>query len=100
MKIMIEEKTVIVAAGEQVSGNLPDGEVVILNLKDSVYYGLNEVGGRIWEIIREPIAVGEVVDVLLDEYDVDREQCTQEVVDLVTDLVDKKLVELKHEAPE
>ena len=98
MNKVIEEKTVVVATGEQVSGDLPDGEVVILNLKDSVYYGLNEVGGRIWEMIQEPTPVGEVVDALLNEYAVDRERCTQEVVDLVTALADKGLVELKHEA--
>jgi hypothetical protein len=99
MNIKVEEKTVVVATGEQVSGDLPDGEVVILNLKDSVYYGLNEVGGRIWELIQEPTAVGDIVESLLNDYDVDRERCAQEVIDLVIDLADKGLVEFKHEAP-
>lgn len=98
MKNVIEEKTMVVATGEQVSGDLPDGEVVILNLKDSVYYGLNEVGGRIWELIQKPTAVGDIVDSLLNDYDVDRERCSQEVMDLVNILTDKGLVELKHEA--
>ena len=100
MNKAIETKTVVVAAGEQVSGDLPDGDVVILNLKDSVYYGLNEVGGRIWELIQEPNEVGDIVDSLLDEYDVERERCNREVVDLITELVDKGLVEINNEAPE
>lgn len=99
MSIVIEEKTVVVAAGEQVSGDLPDGEVVILNLKDSVYYGLNDVGGRIWEMVQDPITLGDIVDSLVSKYNVDRERCRREVFDLVTELLDKGLVELDHEAP-
>jgi hypothetical protein len=98
MSNLIDDKTVVMATGGQVSGDLPNGEVVILNLKDSVYYGLNEVGGSIWEFIQEPTTVGEVVESLLNDYDVDQERCVKEVIDLVTALADKGLVELKHEA--
>ena len=61
---MISEHSVVIASSEQVSCDL-DGEAVILNLKDDVYYGLNPVGARIWNLIQEPKTVGKIKDVLL-----------------------------------
>ena len=43
---------IVKAAKEQVSCDLA-GEAVILNLKSGQYFGLNEVGTRIWNLIQE-----------------------------------------------
>lgn len=71
------------------------GEAVILNLKTGVYYGLDSVGARIWELIKEPISIGDVCERLLDEYKVSQEQCELEVCDLFEQLTELGLVELE-----
>jgi len=94
MAVKITDQTVIVVAENQVSGDLVDGEVAILNLKDGVYYGLNSVGGRVWNLIQEPKTIRTVIDTLLDEFDVDPERCQAEVLALVTVLAERNLVKL------
>lgn len=89
--------TVVVAAPEQVSCPLGE-ESAILNLKNSVYYGMNPVGTRVWELLTQPKSVGELRDVLLDEYDVDGERCTQDLLVLLQKMRDEGLIEVRSAA--
>jgi len=90
----ISENSRVAVTSNQVSGDLLDGEVVIMNLKDGVYYGLNSIGGRIWALIHQPKTVSELRDILLQEYDVDKERCTDELLALLQDLVSRGLIEI------
>ena len=78
----------------QVSTNL-DGEIVILDANSGQYYGLDEVGGTIWNLIQEPKTVIEVRDAILTEYEVETEQCEQDLFALFKDLATRGLIELK-----
>ena len=69
-----------------------DGEVVLLNLQSGVYYGLDAVGSRVWQLLMQSRGVDEVCAILLDEYDVDTETLRADVDRLVDDLSDKGLV--------
>jgi hypothetical protein len=99
MTEQLTEQSIVVAVPAQVSADLPDGEVVILNMADGVYYGMNPVGGRIWSLITQPRRVREIRDILLDEYDIESEQCMQEVLALLKELLDQGLVQLQDETP-
>lgn len=88
---MFDEQTVVQAAPDQVSSELGD-EVVILGLSKSTYYGLNEIGARIWSLIQEPRRVGEVLDALLEEYEVERERCKRDLLDLLAKLSQEGLL--------
>lgn len=46
-------------------------EVVLLNLNDSRYYGLDDVGGRMWQLLAEHGDPEAVVDRMQGEYEVD-----------------------------
>ena len=89
----------MVAAKDQVSSDL-GGEVAILDLKAGMYYGLDEVGARIWELIQEPRAVREVHNMLLSQYDVERERCERDLLSLLQQLADEGLVEVRNESSE
>lgn len=90
----IRMDSIILASTDQVSGELQEGDLAILNLKDGVYYGLNSVGGRIWALLQSPITVMELRDALLAEYDVDVDDCTRELIALLNDLSSKELIEV------
>lgn len=94
---LISEDSTVVAVKEQVCADLA-GEAVILNLKSGVYYGLNEVGARIWQLIQEPRTVTTIGDVLLEEYEVEPECCNRELLALLRELAAIGLIEVKHEA--
>lgn len=90
------DSTVVVAEG-QISCEL-DGEAAILNLKSGVYYGLDEVGARVWSLLQEPKAIREVLEVLLEEYEVEAERCIDDLLALLGSLADEGLVEVRDEA--
>jgi hypothetical protein len=59
------------------------GEAVLLNLKTGVYLGLNQIGTRIWQLLQEDGALGRVMEVMLQEYDVPQEKLAKDLLDLV-----------------
>jgi hypothetical protein len=89
--------TVIAVAPDQVSSDLA-GEAVILNLKDGTYYGLNEVGARIWSLIQQPQTIGAVRDALMAEYTVDAERCERDLLTLLNAMAARGLIEVHHAA--
>ncbi len=94
MNITIDLDSIVVASTDQVSGELQEGDLAILNLKDGVYYGLNSVGSRIWSLLQTPKSVAEIRDILLKEYDVEAEVCKRELIALLSDLSSKQLIEI------
>jgi hypothetical protein len=85
--------SIVIATKEQVSCSLGD-ESAILNMKNSVYYGLNPLGARIWSLLREPRSVREVCDTIVQEYDVEPERCERDVLDLLEQMKSEGLVEM------
>jgi Coenzyme PQQ synthesis protein D (PqqD) len=98
MKRAVSERSTVVAAKGQVSSDL-GGEVAILDLDAGMYYGLEEVGARIWELVQEPRLVEEIQATILKEYEVDPARGRHDVLALLQELVDKGLVEVRDEAP-
>lgn len=69
-----------------------DDEIVILDVKSGQYFGLNDVGATIWECLSEDCSREDLVDTILQTYDVDREQASLDVDELVEQLVEAGLV--------
>jgi hypothetical protein len=86
----------VLAIKEQIYCNLNE-ESVILNLSDGTYYGLDEIGTRIWGLIQEPRGVSEIINLLLEEYNVERDRCEHDVLALLCDLGSKGLIEIVYE---
>ena len=63
-----------------------DGEAVLLNLKTGVYFGLNPMATRMWQLIAEGRPLARVLDTLLDEYEVDRGVLESDLLDLARQL--------------
>ena len=71
-----------------------DDEVVMMNVDTGKYYGMDTVGSRIWELIAEEIQVKEVINKLMEEYDVGEEQCEKDVLEFLNELYENKLVQV------
>jgi hypothetical protein len=68
------------------------GEVMILHLGTAIYFGLNDVGSRIWRLIETQQAVDAVCAAVADEFDAPPDVVRTDVVALATQLVDKGLL--------
>lgn len=97
MEPILSVRSVVVATAEQVSCPLGD-ESAILNLKNSVYYGMNPVGARVWNLLQQPRSVSELRDTILDEYEVAAERCEHELLELLEKMRTEGLVEVRDTA--
>lgn len=85
--------SVVCAAKTQVGTSVGD-EVMILNLEDGVYYGLDPVGARIWELLMEPTTVLAIREILVSEFEVEPEQCEDDLFSLLRALIEVRLVDV------
>lgn len=76
----------IISKNPEIDATDLDGEVVMMNMEKGQYFMMNDVGSRIWEIIEEPIKVSEIINALLSEFEVEREECENTVMEFLNDL--------------
>jgi hypothetical protein len=69
-----------------------DGEAVILNLVSGVYFGLDHVGTRIWQLVEQHGQLDAVLQRLRDEYDAPVQTLEQDLMRLTSQLIDKGLL--------
>lgn len=69
------------------------GETVILNLATNEYYSLDEIATFIWEKLADSPTKDEVVEHVMNEYEVSKDQCEQDVILLFNELVSIELIE-------
>ena len=73
-----------------------EGEVVLLNLKAGVYFGLDPIGTRIWHLMQEHPSLQEVLDAMVEEYEVRKGQCEHDLLRFAGLLQEKDLIEVCH----
>ena len=68
------------------------GEAVVLNLKSGVYFGLDPVGTRIWQLFAGHELLSEIAQTIVAEYEVTEDRSTADLLALVADLERNGLV--------
>ena len=63
-----------------------DGEAVLLDLAHGTYFGLDEVGTRVWQLLTEHMRLESVFAAMLEEYDVAPATLERDLIDLVGEL--------------
>jgi len=72
-----------------------DEELILLDLGSENYFGLDEVGTRMWEVLSSASSLRAAFDQLLSEYDVGAETLRHDMEMLVSQLLGHGLVELQ-----
>ena len=91
-------QTTVIVSAQQVSCPLGD-ESAILNMKNSVYYGVNPVGASVWNLLKEPKTVEEIRDAILGEYEVDEVRCERDLLALLEEMRSEGLIEVRGDQP-
>ena len=68
------------------------GETVLLNLESGVYYGLDTVGTRAWNLLTQDRTLADVCAIMVEEYDVPAETLQSDLTTLVHELCEKQLL--------
>jgi hypothetical protein len=71
------------------------GESVLLNVRSGRYFGLDEVGTRMWSALTTAESLQAACEALLAEYDVDAERLQKDLQALVEKLAEHGLVEVR-----
>jgi hypothetical protein len=87
--------TKYVRNSKTISGRLHD-ELVMMDIDQGKYFSLNPVATRIWDLLKEPVALEDLCSFLMDEYEVNNDQCLAEVGNHLREMVKMGLV-LRHE---
>ena len=95
-KPSISLHSVVAASNEQISADLGD-EAVILGVRTGSYYGFDQVGLFIWNLLQAPQTVADICDAVLQEYEVERAACEQDLLAFLDDLAAKSLIQVVDE---
>ena len=87
-----------IRAPDDVLVQMLEGEAVLLNLNTESYFGLDEVGARMWTLLTESDSIQTAYEVLVEEYDVTPEQLRADLTDLIDRLVEQGLITLAADA--
>ena len=68
-------------------------ELVALDPDQGNCFGFNEAATSVWRSLHEPRNFDQLRDALLADYEVDADQCSRDLKELLEDLIRKGLVE-------
>src|SRR5258707_2170082 len=71
-----------------------DKESVLLNIETERYFGLDETGTRMWQLVTAAPKIEVAYQQLLEEYDVEAELLRANLTDLLSRLVENGLLKL------
>lgn len=72
-----------------------DGEKVMLSIENGKYYNLGETGGVIWDCMKKPISIQDLIQSLVKEFDVGEHECREQVLRFIDHLVKEGLVKVE-----
>lgn len=78
--------TIVARGADHVEAQM-GSQTVMMSVSRGKYFALDGTGQRIWECLAEPVAVGEIVERLVREFDVEHERCAAEVLSFIAELM-------------
>ena len=90
----LPDDALVVASPELLATTFGE-ETVILNVSDGKYYGLENVGARIWSLLNQPVTVAALLDAIVAEYEVEPRRCARELNELLRRLEAQGLIQVR-----
>ncbi|MDF2572597.1 MAG: hypothetical protein K0R55_4201 [Sporomusa sp.] len=93
MDVAINSNTLVAQVMDLLAAEI-DGETIMLNIENGMYYQLDVTGSRIWDLLGEQRRVSELISNLVEEYNVQPEQCCSDTLKFIREIWDEGLVRL------
>lgn len=94
-KQVINENLSVVQATDVVTAEI-DGETLMMRIENGMYYGLDNIGSRVWELITEPRQVSHLIEYLFETYEVEKAQCQSDTLELLNQLFAEGLIRIRY----
>lgn len=93
-KITLNESSIIQQSQGYIVSNMGD-EKVMMGIENGNYYNLGEMGGVIWDKLQQPITFRQLVHELASEYEIQKEDCRNQVMSFLDSLITEGLIHIK-----
>ena len=90
----ISPTLIVCAHPNQVHSEMGE-DVVVLSMQRGAYFNLNPVGAFIWKKIQTPVSTQALRDAVLEEFEVPARECERDLLEILTELKDNGLLEIK-----
>ncbi|MEI4828877.1 lasso peptide biosynthesis PqqD family chaperone [Bacillus sp. FJAT-53711] len=71
-----------------------DGEKVMMSIHNGKYYNLGTPGSTIWDLIKTPISINQLITTLMSKYDVEKNECEKQVISFLERLYEEGLIRI------
>jgi hypothetical protein len=89
---VFDGKTCFILNEGEVASKIIDGEAILINLSNGVYYSLDTTGAVIWEHLASGHSFDTMFNVLLARYDIGAEQLKADLERIISELCNEKLI--------
>jgi len=72
-----------------------DNEAVLLHLPTEKYFGLNEVGSQMWQLLEAGSSMEDTISSIMAEYEVEEEMVRRDIAELVSQLAEQELIQIE-----
>ena len=83
----------VYAVPDHVVPQMLDNELVLLDLSRGEYFGLDDVGSRIWTLLERGTAQDAIIEAIVDAYDAPQDRVREDVEALIAELLSQGLVQ-------
>jgi len=77
---------------DDIFSTIIDGEAIMMSINNGHYYGVTEIAGDIWEWLKTPHSCQELCQHLQTEYEIDQENCEDDVGSFMYQLLQNNLI--------
>ena len=89
----LDERTVV-SKGKYHVESVADDEIILMHVESGGFFSLGSTSLRIWQLLEQPQTIHSLCECLINEFDVPREQCLVDVVQLISNLKDRDLIDI------
>ena len=86
------ELTTILLRNPNVIARMAEDEAVLVMPQKGQVKVLNQVGAAIWELIDDKRNIGQIVNIICAQFDVDPDTAKADTLKFVTELIDREIV--------
>jgi len=89
---MLTLQTRLLPNTQEVAAKVMDGEAILINLSNGMYYSMDRVGGLLWELVEKGYSLEEMAATISQRYEVSPDQARADVERLTAELQQENLV--------
>ena len=97
-KPKISRHSTVSITADLLSHNSSD-QLLVFNPENTVCYGLDQLGAKVLSMLKKPMPINDIKNVLLEEYDVPEDKCESDLTDLIQRLETNGIIAVHEKEP-